>query len=281
MTSTVTPAASTPKPVVPGRHFVLNLVQRRSLLFELVRRDFHQRFVGSAAGWLWGVVHPLLMLASWYFVFGICMKATVPKDAGTESYAFFLFVGNLPWLLFQETIVRSAASLLDHSNLITKTVFPSELIPVSIFLSSLIHHGISIGLAAVAIGFFDNGMSPMMWFLPLYIVLTGMMAIGFGWMAAALNVYLRDTAQVVQVGLMLWFWITPIFITKELVPARLQFLVRWNPMSYVVSGYRSLMFTTDWPNWGELGVLAVFASVIFVAGALFFRQLKRGFADVL
>ena len=279
MTSTLPPTAT--QPALPGRHFVLNLVQRHSLLFELVRRDFHQRFVGSAAGWLWGVVHPLLMLASWYFVFGICMKATVPKDAGTESYAFFLFVGNLPWLLFQETIVRSSVSLLDHSNLITKTVFPSEIIPVSIFLSSLIHHAISIGLAAVAIGLFDNGISPMMWFLPIYIVLTGMMAIGFGWIAAALNVYLRDTAQVVQVGLMLWFWITPIFITKDLVPQRLQFLVRWNPMSYVVSGYRSLMFTTDWPNWGELAVLTMFATVIFVAGGLFFRQLKRGFADVL
>ena len=279
MTSTLPPTAR--KTALPGRHFVLNLVQRQSLLFELVRRDFHQRFVGSAAGWLWGVVHPLLMLASWYFVFGICMKATVPKDAGTESYAFFLFVGNLPWLLFQETIVRSSSSLLDHSNLITKTVFPSEIIPVSIFLSSLIHHVISIGLAAVAIGLFDNGMSPMMWFLPIYIVLTGMMAIGFGWIAAALNVYLRDTAQVVQVGLMLWFWITPIFITKDLVPPQLQFLVRWNPMSYVVSGYRSMMFLTEWPNWRELGLLAVFATVIFVAGGLFFRQLKRGFADVL
>ena len=266
---------------MPGRHFVLNLLKRRSLLFELVRRDFHQRFVGSAAGWLWGVIHPLLMLLSWYFVFRVCMKATLPPDSPTQNYALFLFVGNLPWLLFQETIVRSSASLLDHSNLITKTVFPSEIIPVSIFLSSLIHHVIAIALAATAIGIWDGGLSPMMAFLPIYIVLTGMMAVGFGWMAASLNVYLRDTGQVVQVGLMMWFWITPIFITPELVPVRLRFLVRWNPMSYVVSGYRALMFDVEWPHWREIGVLLVFAPVIFVAGGLFFRHLKRGFADVL
>lgn len=275
----MTPAAR--KPALPGRHFVLNLVQRRSLLFEMVRRDFHQRFVGSAAGWLWGVVHPLLMLLSWYFVFRVCMKATLPPGSVTENYALFLFVGNLPWLLFQETIVRSSASLLEHSNLITKTVFPSEIIPVSIFLSSLIHHVIAIGLATLAIAIWDGGISGMMWFLPIYIVLTGMMAVGFGWMAASLNVYLRDTGQVVQVGLMLWFWITPIFITPELVPERLRFLVRWNPMSYVVNGYRALLFDTEWPQWREIGVLMVFATVIFVAGGLFFRQLKRGFADVL
>ena len=247
----------------------------------MVRRDFHQRFVGSAVGWLWGVIHPLLMLGSWYFVFRVCMKATLPEGSATQNYALFLFVGNLPWLLFQETIVRSSASLLENSNLITKTVFPSEIIPVSIFLSSLIHHAISIALATVAIGIFDGGVSPMMWFLPIYVVLTGMLAIGFGWMAAALNVYLRDTGQVVQVGLMLWFWITPIFITPELVPQKLRFLVRWNPMSYVVNGYRALMFDVEWPVWREIGILAVFAVAIFVAGGLFFRQLKRGFADVL
>jgi len=256
-------------------------MQRRSLLFELVRRDFHQRFVGSAAGWLWGVIHPIVMLLCWTFVFRICMKFELPKDAPTQNYVLFLFVGNLPWLLFQETIVRSSASLLDQANLITKTVFPSELVPVSIFLSSLIHHLIAIALATVAIGIFDGGISGMMWFLPIYILLTGMMAIGFGWMAAALNVYLRDTGQVVQVVLMLWFWITPIFIMPELVPVKLRFLVRWNPMSYVVDGYRHLMFEVEWPHWGSIAVLAVFATIIFVTGGLFFRHLKRGFADVL
>jgi len=65
------------------------------------------------------------------------------------------------------------------------------------------------------------------------------------------------------------------------VPEKLRFLVRWNPMSYVVNGYRALLFDVEWPQWREIGVLIVFATIIFVAGGLFFRHLKRGFADVL
>ncbi len=246
----------------------------------MVKRDFKQRFAGSAAGWLWGVIHPLVLLASWTFVFQVCMK-TETKSPLTDNYTIFLFCGFLPWLLFQETVQRSAAALLDHSNLITKTLFPSEVIPVSIFLSALINHLIAIGLVSVAVIFWDRGISPMMAFLPVYILLNGLFAIGLGWIASSLNVYLRDTAQVVQVVLTLWFWLTPIFITRDLVPVKLRFLVDWNPLSYIVSAYRELILSVDFPNWREMGIVGLFAIAVFVAGGLFFRHLKRGFADVL
>src|SRR5580692_5461186 len=85
-TSSSIRASSMPAARIPGRHFLLNLIARRSLLFELVRRDFHQRFVGSAAGWLWGVIHPLVMLLCWTFVFRICMRFQLPPDAPTDNY---------------------------------------------------------------------------------------------------------------------------------------------------------------------------------------------------
>src|SRR5437870_1062604 len=83
---------------LPGRHFARNLVERRNLLSQLVRRDFQQRFVGSAAGWLWGIIHPLVLLMSWYFVFQICLKTPLPKTEVTTNYALFLFCGFLPWM---------------------------------------------------------------------------------------------------------------------------------------------------------------------------------------
>src|SRR5262249_41826709 len=126
---------------------------------QLVRRDFQQRYVGSAAGWLWGAIHPLVLLLSYYFVFEICMKVTLPPGEVTDNYLLFLFCGFLPWLLFQETVQRSAGSLIDHSNLITKTVFPSEVVPVSIFLSSLIHHLIALALVVAAAAIFLNYVS--------------------------------------------------------------------------------------------------------------------------
>src|SRR5262245_14245190 len=125
---------------IPGKHFVRNLIAGRTLLFQLVRRDFKRRFIGSAAGWLWGLIHPVVLLASYAFVFQVCLKQETQPGEVTDNYTIFLVCGFLPWLLFQETVTRSASSLLEQSNLITKTVFPSEIVPVSIFLSSLISH---------------------------------------------------------------------------------------------------------------------------------------------
>jgi ABC-type polysaccharide/polyol phosphate export permease len=265
----------------PGSFFLRNLYQRRNLLGQMVLRDFRQRFVGSAAGWLWGVIHPAVLLLSWTFVFQVCLKVPPPPNALTQNYTIFLLCGMLPWLLFQETVQRAANSLLEHSNLITKTVFPSEIVPVSVFLSSLIHHAIAVVLVSVAIAVWDEGLTPMMWLLPVYVLLTGLFAIGLGWILAALNVYVRDTAQITQVALTLWFWVTPIFITRELVPQRLRFLMDWNPMAYVVNSYRHALLSLDWPSFREMGLLAAFAIGTFAAGGLVFRHLKRGFADVL
>ena len=265
---------------LPGRHFARNLVERRALLFQLVRRDFQMRFVGSAAGWLWGVVHPLVLLISWTFVFQICLR--VPLQSGlTNNYTLFLFCGMLPWLLFQDTVQRSAQSLVEHSNLITKTVFPAEVVPVSIFLSSLIHHVIALLLAIVSVVIFAGHISPMMAFLPLYMLLVGMLAVGLGWIVSSLNVYLRDTAQVLVVALTLWFWVTPIMISEEQIPEQLRFLLKINPLSYAVRAYRERLLSTAWPDVSELLVLTAYAVGAFVAGGLFFRHLKRGFADVL
>lgn len=267
--------------MIPGRHFLYNLVARRTLLFQLVRRDFQQRYVGSVAGWLWGVVQPLVLLASWTFVFQVCLHTPMPKGAVTDKYTLFLFCGFLPWLLFQETVTRSCASLLEQANLITKTVFPSEVVPVSIFLSSLIHHLIGLAVVITAVLIMVRHISVMVLFLPLYMVLLGLFAVGIGWIVSSLQVYLRDTAQVLSVVLTLWFWITPILIPREQVPSNFQPLVAWNPMSYVVGAYRDRLLSSRWPSWRELAVFCAYSMAAFVLGGLFFRHVKRGFADVL
>src|SRR5262249_33623294 len=75
---------------IPGRHFARNLVERRALLWQLVRRDFRQRYVGSAAGWMWGVVHPVVQLLTWVFVFQVCLKITLPAQSVTQNYPMYL-----------------------------------------------------------------------------------------------------------------------------------------------------------------------------------------------
>ncbi len=266
---------------IPGRHFARNLIERRALIMQLVRRDFQQRYVGSAAGWLWGAIHPMVLLLSYYFIFEVCLKTPLPKGEVTDNYLLFMFCGFLPWLLFQETVTRSAGSLLDHANLITKTVFPAEVVPVSIFLSSLIHHLIALAVLVAAAAFFVKFVSLKILLLPLYMLFVGLLAIGVSWIVSSLHVYLRDTAQVLTVVMTLWFWITPIMITRQQIPAQFQKLVSLNPMSWVVTAYRYRLLSPDWPPMQEIAVLAASSIAVFIAGGLFFRHLKRGFADVL
>jgi lipopolysaccharide transport system permease protein len=266
---------------LPGAHFARNLVQRRTLLFELVRRDFEQRFVGSAAGWLWGVIHPLVLLISWVFVFEWCMHTQLPAGAVTQSYPLFLFCGFLPWLLFQETVQRSASALLEHSSLITKTVFPAEIVPVSIFLSSLLHHIMALTLVVGAVALYTGRFSMWTLSLPVYMLLIGLFAVGIGWIVSSLQVYLRDTAQVLSVVLTFWFWVTPIFIDEQMFPHQVRFLLRLNPLAYLVKAYRERLLSYRLPNLHDFLYISIYALAAFIVGGLFFRHLKRGFADVL
>ena len=264
---------------VPGTHFLRNLVDRRSLLFQLVRRDFEQRFVGSAVGWVWGLIHPLVLLLSWVYVFGLVLGVKAPASAFTQHYPLYVFSGMLPWMLFSETVQRSASSLLDHANLITKTVFPAEFVPASVFLSTLVSHLLALTLMVAAILCWERKITAGLLLLPFYMFLIGLLAVGTGWIAASLHVFLRDTAQMVSVVLTFWFWMTPVMISEDKVPYRI--LLTANPMYYAVRLYRQALFTSKLPDWGDVAKLAVSGAVVFLAGGLFFRYMKRGFADVL
>jgi ABC-type polysaccharide/polyol phosphate export permease len=266
---------------IPGRHFAHILVERRALLFQLVRRDFQQRFVGSAVGWLWGFIHPLVMLLSYAFVFQACLHVQLRPGEVTRNYTLFLFAGFLPWLLFQEAVTRSAASVVENAGLITKTVFPAEVLPVSVFLSSLANHLMALLLMLGAIGIWERRFSPWVFLLPLYMVLLGLLAVGFGWIVAALQVYIRDTAQMLSVVLTVWFWTTPILLEESRFPPWAHPLVRWNPLAYVVRAYRDRLFSWRVPNPQDLAILAACSVAVFIMGGFLFRHLKRGFADVL
>ena len=253
-------------------------MERRSLLFQLVRRDFEQRFVGSAIGWIWGLIQPLVQLACWVFVFDVCLK----NPSGVHPFALFVFAGMLPWLLFSETVQRSASSVLEHANLITKTVFPAEIVPVAVFLSALIGHAMALGLAVAAAGIWLHRISVLLLLLPAYFLATGLLAVGLGWIAAALHVYLRDTAQFVNVLLLCGFWLTPIMVTERQFQewrwARI--LLVANPVTYLVRGYRAILLGGALRG-EDLGIALACGLAAFIAGGLFFRHMKRGFADVL
>jgi len=237
--------------------------------------------VGSVAGWVWGLIHPLVLLGTWTYVFSYCLGQQLPKGQ-PGTYPLFLFAGMLPWLLFSETIQRCSSSLVDQAQLITKTIFPSEMIPVSVFLSCLVSHLLALALMIAAAEIRVPAISPALAILPLYMLLLGLLAVGIGWVVAALQVYLRDTAQFVSVILTAWFWMTPILIFESQVPRRLQPVVIYaNPLTRLVHAYRDVLLSTRIPGWRDIGSLAIVSLAVFFLGGLVFRHLKRGFADVL
>ena len=114
-------------------------------------------------------------------------------------------------------------------------MFPAEVVPVSIFLSSLIHHLIALALVVIATALVFNSVSPMILLLPVYMLFVGLLAVGVGWIVSSLHVYLRDTAQVLAVVMTLWFWATPIMITEKQIPGGFS---SWCVESHVMGGAR-------------------------------------------
>ena len=126
-----------------------------------------------------------------------------------------------------------------------------------------------------------NLLSVFVVLLPVHILAIGLLAVGIGWIVAGLHVFLRDTAQVLSVVLLLWFWLTPIFIAEDFFPARARFLLWANPLYYVVRAYRKLLLGSSMPSLRDLGIITAYGVAAFIVGGLLFRQMKRGFADVL
>ncbi|MCU0227213.1 MAG: ABC transporter permease [Bryobacterales bacterium] len=265
---------------LPGSYFLQNLVERRDLLYQLVRRDFERRFVGSFGGWMWGLVHPLVLLVSWVFVFQLCFRVQ-PTSPLAQNYPLYLFSAQLPWMLFSDSVLRAAPSFVENRNFITKTVFPVESIPVSIFLSSAIQHAMGMVVLLLAMVFWEGRISMWLPMLAPAFALLALFSVGMGWIVASLHVFLRDTAQLVSVVMTFWFWFTPIFIEESMVPENLRFLLRLNPMAHFVGIYRQCVLGTAAPNLEQFGLAAASAVGVFVLGGLVFRRLRPGFADVL
>ena len=251
------------------------------LLYQLALRDFRQRYVGSLLGWLWGVIHPLVLLAVYTFLFRHAFGARLPSEESTDSYPLFLLAGLLPWLVFAETLTRSVTSLAGFSALIKKSVFPSEAVPMSIVASNVAGHLLSLVILLAAATAWGHPPGKSLALLPLYTGLLALFSLGVAWVVAGLQAYLRDTAQILSVVLVAWFWATPVFLPEAYYRERLELVLGWNPVRYAVRGYRGAILGVEPPPVADLWPLAVFASVSLAAGGLFFRRAKRGLPDVI
>ena len=242
--------------------------------------EIRSRYVDTIGGLIWAVVHPLLIILVYWFVFSVGFKITPP---GGAPFILVFLSGFIPWTIFNETLVSNTRVIQANSHLVTKTVFPTEILPVVRLLVSLVTHFIMLFVLMIIIFISDISFSIYNFQFLYYLFALTILTLGLSWLLSSINLFFRDTAHILQALLPLWFWLTPIVWFREMIPQQYQWLLDLNPLVYIVEGYKK-SFIYYSPFWEDISSAAYFWSigiVAFVVGGLVFRKLKPEFAEVL
>jgi len=246
----------------------------------MAKREVRTQYVGSLLGFIWAFINPLVMIFVFWFVFSVGFKA---KPLNNVPFVVWLTAGLAPWFVFADIVVGSAGVVVANGHLIKKTLFPSQILPVIKILSNLITHSVFL---VVLTGLIIFQHMPFSWYslqFLYYLFCMAVFSLGIAWIVSALNVFIRDVTQIVGVIIQVGFWATPVFWDINIMPQKLQFFIKLNPMYYVVQGYRE-SFIYFVPFWDHPRLTIYFWVVtIFVLGlgAFVFKKLKVQFADVL
>jgi len=251
------------------------------MIYNVVLRDIQSRYMGSFLGVFWSILHPLVQLSIYYFIFSVVLKARLGAEYAGTHFAIWLISGMLPWLLFAEILSRSPGAVLEQTVLIKKAVFPSEIFPLSHVIAALVNHCIALTLLLAFLLLTGNSFSINIFWLPFYLFGICFFALGISWFVSALNVYLRDIGHLMGFIVHVWFFMTPILYPIQLIPESFRSFIALNPMIYPVEGYRMSLLGRSDPSMEGVIIIFTFGLAAFVLGGLVFRKLKPTFADVL
>jgi lipopolysaccharide transport system permease protein len=254
--------------------------RNRALIRTMVRRDIVSRYRGSFGDVLWTLIHPLLLMATYFFVFGIVLRTKFGSDQSTFGFAFYFLAGMLPWLAFSEAVGRSPYVVLEHRNFVKKLVFPVETLPVNLALAGLVTQAFATAVFTLLLGARGTIPSTVLW-LPALLIPQFLFTLGLCWFLAALGAYVRDLGQVMGFLLTLWFFLTPICYPETLLPPGAREILAENPIYMLVSAYRAIFLEGSAPDSRTLWRLWAVGSFAFFAGHAWFYKLKRSFTDVI
>ena len=260
---------------------ILTTWRNRGIIRVMVRRDILGRYRGSFGGIFWTVINPLLLMLTYFFVFGIVLRARFDGDETRSSFALYYLAGMLPWLAFSEALGRSAQVLVEHRNFIKKLVFAVETLPMNLVASGLVSEFFAIVLFCVFLVAARGAVPLSIAWLPVLLIPQVLLTAGLSWFLAALGVFVRDLGQLVGFLLTLWFFLTPICYPETSLPKALLPLFSKNPIYVLVRGYRAIFLEHRPPDFGPLWKLWVLAASIFVLGHAWFYKLRKSFADII
>ena len=252
----------------------LDVLRYRELLGNLFRRDLQAKYRGSVLGVLWTVANPIMLMGVYLLVFGVVWKT--PFSSGGH-YPLFLLSGLAVWTFFTAALLSSTRSMLDNANLIRKTRFPRQLVPLSVVFAHLVSFAVMLSLLLVVNFIALPRVRATEWLaIPLAVLFVGLVC-GIALALASLNVLFRDIEFIVAALLVPLFFLTPILYSltgPQLEKHRhVVDVIHWvNPLSPAIEAVRAPLFSGTLPHWTDALYLVVACTVALAAGAFVFRS---------
>lgn len=252
-----------------------NLYEYRELLKSSIKKDVGGKYKNSVLGVLWSFLYPLLQIAVYAIVFPLIMRSNM------ENYTVFVCCGLIPWNFFSTAISRSSFTMIENGNILKKVYFPREILPISVVTSEAVNFVIStIIILAFVLGT-GMGLTWYVIFYPVILLIQYILLIGISLFVSSITVYFRDLQHFIGIALQLLFYATPIVYATNIIPESYQWILRLNPMTFIIDGYRSIFYYQRQPDFISLGITLLVSLILCVVGYLLFSKLQKRFAEEL
>jgi len=260
---------------------LLAIWQYRHFILTSIRNDLRTRFARSRLGAIWMILQPLAQGAIYALVLARVLGSKLPGTTNRYAYVIYLLAGLAAWSLFAEVITRCLTIFVDNASLLKKMMFPRICLPLIVSGSCLLNN-LFLLLATIGIFIVIGNEPGWMWlWLPVLIGITLVFALALGLILGVLNVFVRDVAQVMNVVMQLWFWLTPIVYVVNILPGTFATVLRLNPMYAITSSYQQVLLWGNPPHVKSLSVIFL-ASVVMLGLAMgLFRRASPDMVDVL
>ncbi len=252
------------------------LWQYRALLWNLTQRELKARYRGSALGFLWTFLNPMLLMAVYGLVFGVITRNKI------EHYTYYVFIGLLPWIWFSSSVGTGASAISDRRDLLTKVRFPAQVLPATVVATNLANYLLTMPLIFVLGGLVGVWPTWHVVMLPVVLFVQLVFTLGVSFLVSALNVAFRDLQQIMTNFLTLWFFVTPILYRPDDVPESFRrFYLIANPMSVIITSYQYIFYEHRLPHWRALtGVMLGSILLLWLASRVF-EQRREEFAELV
>jgi len=244
---------------------------------NLTRREVKGRYTQSLFGIGWAIAQPLATMAVFTLVFSRLGK--IPS--GGVPYPLFAYCALVPWFFFSNSVNSGTLSLITYRNIVTKTYFPREIVPLAQVCSRLVDLAASAALYALLMVYYGVGVGGWGLLLPFFFLLLVLFTVGVTLVTSSVNVFYRDVNPVVQIGLQLWMYLTPVAYPLSAAPERYRDFYMLNPLTAIVEGFRSSLVFGRPPDWQLVGISTAMIVALLGAALVMFKRMDKYFADVI